>query len=132
MCPLRPEKSIDDVDAFFNEAHLRCMKNEAGLRPMKRAFGTQKRTGALRFMRAKRVLHGGNAAASLTSEASDFIFPPTVSSRKPKAFLRQNRLKRLRNCVMMIPTNQNLLRNALFNNVKNRGIIYGQTLPLYG
>jgi hypothetical protein len=40
------------------------MKNEAGLRPMKRAFGTRKGTHALRFMRAKRVLHGGSAAAS--------------------------------------------------------------------
>ncbi|MBQ2987670.1 MAG: hypothetical protein IJD59_01035 [Clostridia bacterium] len=30
--------------SFFNEAHLRCMKNEAGLRPMKRACGTRKGT----------------------------------------------------------------------------------------
>ena len=27
---------------FGNEAHLRCMKNEAGLRPMKRAFGSRR------------------------------------------------------------------------------------------
>ena len=35
--------------AFLNEAHLRCMKNEAGLLPMKRAFGTRRIYRALRF-----------------------------------------------------------------------------------
>ena len=34
------KKALAKASAFFNEAHLRCMKNEAGLRPMKRAFGT--------------------------------------------------------------------------------------------
>jgi len=35
-----PEKSLTQMRwAFFNEVHLRCMKNEAGLRPMKRGFG---------------------------------------------------------------------------------------------
>jgi len=43
--------------AFFNEAHLRCMKNEAGLRPMKRAFGTGQSYCALRFTAAKPPLH---------------------------------------------------------------------------
>ena len=38
---------------FGNEAHLRCMKNEAGLRPMKRGFATRRGYCALRFMRAK-------------------------------------------------------------------------------
>ena len=37
---------------FLNEAHLRCMKNEAELRSMKRAFGTLRGSRALRFMRA--------------------------------------------------------------------------------
>ena len=36
------KKALASASAFFNEAHLRCMKNEAGLRPMKRAFGTPK------------------------------------------------------------------------------------------
>jgi hypothetical protein len=34
------KKALAVASAFFNEAHLRCMKNEAGLHPMKRAFGT--------------------------------------------------------------------------------------------
>jgi len=38
---------------FGNEAHLRCMKNEARLCPMKRAFGSRRSNIALRFMRAK-------------------------------------------------------------------------------
>ena len=68
------------LSAFFNEAHLRCMKNEAGLTPCEACCGTQKGTGALRFMRALLVLHGGNAAASLTSEASDFIIKGYIVS----------------------------------------------------
>ena len=44
-------------EAFFgNEANLRCMKNEARLRPMKRAYGSRKGTGAL--------LHASAASAS--------------------------------------------------------------------
>ena len=35
----RQKKALAIASAFFNEAHLRCMQNEAGLRPMKRAFG---------------------------------------------------------------------------------------------
>ena len=35
-----------------NEAHLRRMKNEARLRLMKRAFGTRKDSGVLRFIEA--------------------------------------------------------------------------------
>ena len=31
------------ASAFFNEAHLRCMNNEAGLRPMKRGFSARRR-----------------------------------------------------------------------------------------
>ena len=34
------KKALAKASAFFNEAHPRCMRNEAGLRPMKRAFGT--------------------------------------------------------------------------------------------
>ena len=49
--------AIAKFDHFYggvigNEAHLRCMKNEAGLRPMKRAFGSRKSNCALRFIRA--------------------------------------------------------------------------------
>ena len=59
---------------FVRDVRLRCMKNEAELRSMKRACGTRRRTGALRFIseRSER-LHGGSSAASLTSEASAFI-----------------------------------------------------------
>ena len=36
------KKALAKASAFFNEAHLRCMKNEAGLHPLKRAFGTRR------------------------------------------------------------------------------------------
>ena len=36
------KKALAIASAFFNEAHLRCMKNEAGLCPMKRAFDTRR------------------------------------------------------------------------------------------
>ena len=36
------KKALAKASAFFNEAHLRCMKNEAGLRPMKRGFATRR------------------------------------------------------------------------------------------
>ena len=35
-----PEEGL--IYTFFNEAHLRCMKNEAGHCPMKRACGSRK------------------------------------------------------------------------------------------
>jgi len=59
-----PKKALAKASAFFNEAHLRCIKNEAGLRPMKRAFGTQGRGDALRFMFAKHTHHASVASAS--------------------------------------------------------------------
>ena len=37
----RTRKKHFFVSAFFNEAYLRYTKNEAGLCPMKRAFGSQ-------------------------------------------------------------------------------------------
>ena len=40
------------------------MKNEAGLRPMKRGFATRKGNTALCFMFAKQTLHGNEVAAS--------------------------------------------------------------------
>ena len=42
---------------FFQWSALTRMKNEAGLRPMKRAFGTRKCYRALRFMAATPPLH---------------------------------------------------------------------------
>jgi len=36
------KKALASASSFFNEAHLRCMQNETGLRPMKRAFGTRR------------------------------------------------------------------------------------------
>ena len=58
------KQALAIASAFFNEAHLRCMKNEAGLRPVKRAFGTRRRKSALRFMRASRAHRGNEVAAS--------------------------------------------------------------------
>jgi len=56
--PSAKKKAKSNFDlAFFNEAHLRCMKNEAGLCPMKRAFGTRRIYRALRFTAAKPSLH---------------------------------------------------------------------------
>ena len=37
------KKALAFASAFFNEAHLRCMNNEAGLRPMKRGFSARRR-----------------------------------------------------------------------------------------
>ena len=49
---------------FSMKRTLRCMKNEAGLRPMKRGFATCGRGGALRFMFAKQMHHASVASAS--------------------------------------------------------------------
>ena len=49
---------------FSMKRTFRCMKNEAGLRPMKRAFGTWRELCALRFMFAKQTHHTSAARAS--------------------------------------------------------------------
>ena len=64
--PLHNEKDTKRCPFFVgcNEAHLRCMKNEAGLRPMKRAFGSRRGSCALHFMATKLPLHTSEASAS--------------------------------------------------------------------
>jgi len=77
---LQKEKHCDSSAFLFgNEAHLRCMKNEAGLRPMKRAFGSRSSNVVLRFTaRARRFIEavrlllpvrGANASFSLALRA---------------------------------------------------------------
>ena len=64
------KKALAEASAFFNEARLAAHEasceatREAGLRPMKRAFGTRRRKSALRFMRASRAHHSNAVAAS--------------------------------------------------------------------
>ena len=55
------------------------MKNEAGLRPMKRAFGTRKTSRALRFTATKLLLHTSRKACASYSR-SDFIHRRWISS----------------------------------------------------
>ena len=58
------KKALASASVFFNEAHLRRMKNDAGLCPMKCGFATCGRGGALRFMFAKQTHHTSFASAS--------------------------------------------------------------------
>ena len=57
------KKALAQASAFFNEARLTAHEascaatREAGLRPMKRAFGTRKGYRALRFTATKLPLH---------------------------------------------------------------------------
>ena len=54
FCTMTSEKKhLRKQVLFFNEAHLRCMKNEAELRSIKRGFGTRRRKSVLCFMRTK-------------------------------------------------------------------------------
>ena len=90
------------TDCFFvfgcNEAHLRCMKNEAELRPVKRAFGSRKSYTRFaswrqrrRFMEAARLLlHIRIANASLTNTWFYDIIISTNNHKTPglSAFLR--------------------------------------------
>ena len=59
--------------SFFNQAHLRCMKNEAGLRPMKRAFGSRKASSALRLMATKLPHHRSRKASASYSQSECFM-----------------------------------------------------------
>ena len=64
------KKALAQASAFFNEARLAAHEasceatREAGLRPMKRAFGTRKTSRALRFTATKLPLHTSVASAS--------------------------------------------------------------------
>ena len=70
------KKKASRKTCFFQWSAPKRMKNEAGLPPMKRAFGTRREKRALRFTRAKLhsnswVLNGNKVAASyLRSNAS--------------------------------------------------------------
>jgi len=65
-------------DGFLNEAHLRCVKNEAWLRPMKRAYGTW--MGSVRFASYERseCLMARSAASCLRIKC--FIYMVSFSS----------------------------------------------------
>jgi hypothetical protein len=70
-CYPHQKKALAYASAFFNEAHLRRMKNEAGLRPMKRGFAARKGMGA--------SLHA--SAASASQKPSGFCFTFAVGKR---------------------------------------------------
>ena len=90
------KKKASRKTCFFQWSAPKRMKNEAGLPPMKRAFGTRREKRALHFMRAKLhsnswVLHGNKVAASylrskcfisnasaffIRSQATDYINAP--------------------------------------------------------
>ena len=67
--------------SFFNEAHLRCMKNEAGLHPMKRAFGSRRGYCALRIMAATPPLHRSRKASASYSRSECFIESPQFPAK---------------------------------------------------
>ena len=73
-----------------NEAHLGCMKNEAGLRPMKRAFGSRRSWCALCFMAATPPLHRSRKASASCSRSECFI-NSTPSARFGTKALRSSR-----------------------------------------
>ena len=59
------KKHLQFASAFFNEAHLRCMKKEAGLRPMKRACAlraTAHGEVSVRFASCERKLRSDSRA----------------------------------------------------------------------
>ena len=58
---------------FSMKRALRRMKNEAGLRPMKRAFGSRRTLCALRFMATKLPLHKSHKAFASCSQSECFI-----------------------------------------------------------
>ena len=61
-----PEKSTSSEVLFSMKRTLRCMKNEAGLRPMKRGFAARRGTGA--------SLHASAASASRNPTGFRFTF----------------------------------------------------------
>ncbi|MCI5840647.1 MAG: hypothetical protein MRZ96_02035, partial [Clostridium sp.] len=65
------EKSTSSEVLFSMKRTLRCMKNEAGLRPMKRGFAARRGTGA--------SLHA--SAASASQKPSGFCFTFAVGKR---------------------------------------------------
>ena len=71
----QPRKKTNSLVSwsFFNEAHLRCMKNEAGLRFMKCGFATRRSLCALRFMATKLPLHRSRKASASYSQSECFI-----------------------------------------------------------
>ena len=55
--PPAPEKSTSSEVLFSMKRTLRCMKNEAGLRPMKRGFAARRGTGASLHVCRRQTLH---------------------------------------------------------------------------
>ena len=64
--PPAPEKSTSSEVLFSMKRTLRCIKNEAGLRPMKRGFAARRGTGA--------SLHASAASASRKPLGFRFTF----------------------------------------------------------
>ena len=58
---------------FWKWSALTRMKNEAGLRPMKRAFGSRRGYCALRFMATKLPLHRSRKASASYRQSRCFI-----------------------------------------------------------
>ena len=82
--------------SFFNEAHLRCMKNEAGLRPMKRGFGTRKTSRALRFTATKLPLHTSVASASYSRSECFIVIREQIRTATLEMFTKlwYNKIKK--------------------------------------
>ena len=69
------------------------MKNDAGLCPMKRAFGTCGRGGALRFMFAKQTHHASVARASYRRKPMLHIDEVDVSLKNIRVVILTPKLK---------------------------------------
>ena len=89
--PGTPEKSTSEEVLFSMKRTLRCMKNEAGLRPMKRGFAARRGTGA--------SLHASAASASREPQVSASRLP-TANASLPIMLL--SRVKSLRRRVDFI------------------------------
>ena len=84
--PLRPEKSTSEEMLFSMKRTLRCMKNEAGLRPMKRGFAARRGAGA--------SLHASAASASREPQVSASRLPTANASLQIMLLSRVKSLRR--------------------------------------
>ena len=75
-CSPHQKKALANASAFFNEARFRALKNEAVLRPMKRASTAHEKFCALCFMFAEQTLHGNSVAASFGRKPILHFSPP--------------------------------------------------------
>ena len=81
-CAPAKKKAIRESGWLFSmkraDAHEASCEatREAGLRPMKRAFGTRKTSRALRFTATKLLLHTSRKACASYSRSECFIYNP--------------------------------------------------------